>query len=119
MRITNINILSESVNHNNNKKDQEKDQEDEKDEKEKELTNKFLIEMKGDVENGIESVIKCKWLIIVTCCVFVTLLSWEIVGDEEGWERSYWILLMGVGIVIEIFFIDYLKENILKLILKL
>ena len=62
MRITNINILPESVNHNNNKKDQE-------DEKEKELTNKFLIEMKGDVENGIESVIKCKWLIIGICCV--------------------------------------------------
>ena len=109
MRITNINILPESVNHNNNKRDHE----DEKDEKEKKLTNKFLIEMKGDVKYGIESVIKCKWLIIVTCCVFVTLLSWEIVGDEEGWERSYWILLMGVGIMIEMFFIDYLKENIL------
>lgn len=75
------------------------------------------MNLKGNIENGIESMIECKWLIIVSCCLFISLLSWEIVGDEEGWDKSYWVLLMGVGILIIIFLMSYF--NLIKRIIEI
>ena len=73
------------------------------------MVEKLFIGIKGEIENGIESMIKCKWLIITPSCLFITLLSWEIVGDEKGWDKSYWILLIGIGIMTILWLLDYLK----------
>lgn len=106
LRLTNANIntneneIKLQINNNNNK------------------INKLLIKMKGNIENVLESMIKCKWLIITSCCLFISLLSWEIVGDEKGWNKSYWILLMGVGIIIIILIIEYLDIFQKKVIMK-
>lgn len=70
------------------------------------VINKLFLEMKENIGNGME---KCKWLIINTCCLFLTLLSWEIVGDKEEWNKSYWIPGIGVGIIIILLLIDYTK----------
>ena len=86
---------------NQNINNQSKDEED--------LSEKLYIETKWETENGIESMIKCKWLIIIPSCLFITLLSWEIVGDEEGWNKSYWVVLIGIGMMIILWLLDYLK----------
>ena len=88
--------------------------------KEKEdLIMKILKEIKENmmnviIFNGIICMERCKWLIITPCCLFITLLSWDIVGDKEGWKGSYWISLIGIGIMIIIWIIDYLKKTILQ-----
>ena len=99
----NNNNQNVSINQNdqNNNLHLSKDKED--------LVEKLFVEIKGEIENGIEIMIKCKWLIITPSCLFMTLLSWEIVGDEEGWDKSYWILLMGIGMMIILWLLDYLK----------
>ena len=71
--------------------------------------NRELIVMKGDIEDGIECIDKCKWMIIGTCTVFLTLLSWDIVGDKESWNKSYWTLFVGLGIITILWIIDYLN----------
>lgn len=43
----------------------------------------------------------CKWPILYTSCLFVTLLSWEMAGDEVGWTVSSWV--PGAGFIMLIF----------------
>lgn len=69
-------------------------------EKEEDVVDILMIEMEEKIGNGIKCMEKCKWLTIVICCLFISLLSWEIVGDKKGWDGSYWIPLIGVGIMI-------------------
>ena len=111
MEIINRDILCDlgHNNQNNNNNNNQNDQRDNFNQNKEDLMLKLFIEIKGEIENGIESMIKYKWLIITPSCLFITLLSWEIVGDEEGWDKSYWILLIGVGIMIILFLIDFMK----------
>jgi hypothetical protein len=50
--------------------------------------------------SAVNSVLICKWPILWTSCVFITLLCWEIVGDQVGWAGGWWILLFGALIMI-------------------
>lgn len=89
-----INGNSNNINNNNNIKNSD-------------VVNGLLLEMKENIVNGIKCVDNCKWLIIITSCLFITLLSWDIVGDKKRWDGSYWIPLIGIGIMIILLFIDY------------
>ena len=108
MEIINRDILFDLDHNNHNNQNDQRDNFNPNKDKEDSML-KLFIEIKGEIENGIETMIKYKWLIITPSCLFITLLSWEIVGDEEGWDKSYWILLIGVGMMIILWLLDYLK----------
>ena len=106
MKIINTEIMFDVDNNNFNNNNKEKEKED--------LIMKILKEIKENmmnviIFNGIICMERCKWLIITPCCLFITLLSWDIVGDKEGWKGSYWISLIGIGIMIIIWILDYFK----------
>ena len=109
-------ICHNNRNNHNNSNDQNGENKINQNKENEDLVEKLFIEIIREIENGIESMIKCKWLIITSSCLFITMLSWEIVGDEKGWDKSYWIVLMGVGIMIILWLLDYLK--LMKLFLK-
>jgi hypothetical protein len=50
---------------------------------------------------GVNSSLKvCQWPVIFTSCFFVTLLCWEMVGDEVGWEGGLWVPAVGVAMLL-------------------
>jgi hypothetical protein len=49
----------------------------------------------GSAQSSISSILICKWPILWTSCIFITLLCWEIVGDQVGWYGGWWVLLFG------------------------
>jgi hypothetical protein len=63
-------------------------------------------EIEGDLGSGLGCVDRCKWLIITPSCLFNTLLSWDVVGDQYGWDGSYWIIFLGVGVILMIWLLD-------------
>lgn len=70
---------------------------------------KLLIELNDNLDNCFQCLIYCQWLCLLSCCVFLTLLSWEIVGDQSGWKGSFWIPLIGLGIILLIWLIDKMQ----------
>jgi hypothetical protein len=42
------------------------------------------------------SLLVCKWPIILTSCFFVTLLCWDMAGDQGGWFSALWVPIVGV-----------------------
>lgn len=54
-----------------------------------------------------ESILSCKWLIIYTSCLFISLISWDIVSDEEGWNGSIWVPITGIGVIFIFYLINY------------
>jgi hypothetical protein len=49
----------------------------------------------------------CKWPVISTSCLFVTLLCWDMVGDEVGWEKGLWVPAAGVLMLLTIWLWDH------------
>jgi hypothetical protein len=45
------------------------------------------------------SLLVCKWPIILTSCVFLTLLGWDMAGDQGGWLQALWVPIVGVAMV--------------------
>lgn len=68
------------------------------------------------ISNQLKGVISCKWLVICTSCLFIIIMSWEIVGDKEGWEGAIWVPFTGLGIILLLGLINYfiLKLKIFK-----
>jgi hypothetical protein len=66
------------------------------------------LKIKVEMKNGIKCLESCKWLIMSTSFLFISLLSWDIAGDQEGWEGSYWIPLIGIGILTTLWVLDHL-----------
>lgn len=60
-----------------------------------------------NVNNELNCIISFQWLIICTSCIFISLISWDIVGDKEGWYDGIWVPLSGIGIIIFLWFINY------------
>jgi hypothetical protein len=47
--------------------------------------------------SGVHSaLLVCKWPIILTSCFFVTLLCWDMAGDQGGWFSALWVPIVGV-----------------------
>ncbi len=70
------------------------------------ILKRLALEIKGDLESGTRCVERCKWLIMTPSCLLMTLLSWDVVGDQNGWDGSYWIPLLGCGIMLTVCLVD-------------
>ncbi len=64
------------------------------------------LEMKDNFESAIRCVDRCKWMIISPSCLLMTLFSWDVVGDQDRWDGSYWIPFLGVIILLTIWLLD-------------
>lgn len=62
--------------------------------------------------NEIKSLMLCKWLVVCTSCIFLTLLSWDIAGDKEKWNGAIWVPFTGLGIIIILWIINYVSVKI-------
>jgi hypothetical protein len=78
----------------------------------KELLN--LLNQQVEVEKVQSSLLVCKWPIICTSCLFVTLLSWDMVGDQVGWYEGLWVPITGVVMLLLIWFWDRLLKRHLR-----
>jgi hypothetical protein len=76
------------------------------------LVEELSPRFQENLVNGIQCLESSKWLIMIPSCFLITLLSWDIVGDKMGWDGSYWIPLMGIGILLILRILDsYLIWN--------
>lgn len=58
----------------------------------------------------------CKWPIIFSSCLFVTLLCWDMVGDHVGWEKGLWVTCVGVLMFLAVWLWDhYLLSKMIDL----
>jgi hypothetical protein len=77
----------------------------------------FLDRLNDQLRDVNSSLIVCKWPVIFTSCLFVTLLCWEMVGDEVGWERGSWVAAVGVGILFVVWIWDrFLVSRVINLL---
>ena len=58
-----------------------------------------------------EDIHACKWLIIGTSCFFNSLVCWDIVGDQQGWYGALWVPLLGLGLFILFWFLNWLLNK--------
>jgi Leucine-rich repeat (LRR) protein len=56
----------------------------------------YLTHLEHQLRGVDSSLVVCKWPIISTSCFFVTMLCWDMVGDEVGWEKGLWVPVAGV-----------------------
>lgn len=68
--------------------------------------NEFVILLNEQVQGIQSSIVVCKWPIISTSCLFITLLCWDMAGDAVGWERAMWVPLTGIAIFLLILLWD-------------
>jgi hypothetical protein len=66
----------------------------------------FLDLLNHQVCGVSSSLVVCKWPVISTSCFFVTLLCWEMVGDEVGWQGGLWVPIVGVVMLLAIWIWD-------------
>jgi hypothetical protein len=62
-------------------------------------TDDFVNLLREQVAGVHRHLIECKWPVICTSCFFMTMFSWEIVGDEVGWLEAIWVPVLGVVIL--------------------
>lgn len=72
-----------------------------------------LIDFFQGSDNGLRSVSTCKWLVICTSCLFISLISWDMVGDKEGFYRGLWIPSSGLGIMMILWLVNRFKLELL------
>ena len=76
------------------------------------LMNISFLQLIEEVNNSIEYINVCKWLVICTPCLFITILSWDIVGDQSGWYNALWVPLTGISMLIVLRFINQLTMRL-------
>lgn len=59
----------------------------------------LLLDEQIRMEGIQSSLLICKWPIICISCLFITLLSWDIVGDQVGWYEGLWVPITGVAMI--------------------
>jgi hypothetical protein len=58
------------------------------------------MKMLNEQLSGVHSsLLVCKWPVTLTSSVFITLLCWEMAGDNGGWFRAIWVPIVGFGSV--------------------
>ena len=72
------------------------------------ICNEYLSLLNHQLHDVNSSLTVCKWPIISTSFLFVTLLSWEMVGDEVGWKGGLWVPATGVLLFFALWIWDYL-----------
>jgi hypothetical protein len=68
----------------------------------------FLTLLDHQLRGVNSSLVVCKWPIIFTSCFFVTMLCWDMVGDEVGWEQGLWVPIAGVLMLLTVWIWDHL-----------
>jgi hypothetical protein len=68
----------------------------------------FLDRLNHQLRDVNTSLIVCKWPAVITSCFFITVLCWEMTGDNVGWEQSAWVPVVGLGIFLIIWIWDRL-----------
>jgi hypothetical protein len=63
-------------------------------------SDEFVKILSEQVEGVHRHLVECKWPVICTSCFFMTMFSWEIVGDEMGWLGAVWVPVLGVVILV-------------------
>jgi hypothetical protein len=53
------------------------------------------------------SLLVCKWPVTLMSCFFVTLLCWDMAGDQGGWSQALWVPIVGVAMVLAIWVWDH------------
>jgi hypothetical protein len=73
----------------------------------KEINEDQLLLLLDQQLSGVHaSLLVCKWPIILTSCFFVTLLCWDMAGDQGGWFSALWVPIVGVVIAMLIRVLD-------------
>jgi hypothetical protein len=76
-----------------------------------------LLSRQVEVERVQSSLLVCKWPILCTSCLFVTLLSWDMVGDQVGWEEGLWVPVVGLAMLLLLWLWDrFLKKYFLEIL---
>jgi hypothetical protein len=52
-----------------------------------------LLDLRGSLS-------ACKWPVICNSCFFMTILCWDIAGDEVGWFGALWVPLSGIAMIL-------------------
>jgi hypothetical protein len=51
----------------------------------------LLVDQQIRMQGIQSSLMVCKWPIICTSCLFITLLCWDMVGDKVRWYKGLWV----------------------------
>jgi hypothetical protein len=62
------------------------------------IEDQLLLLLDQQLHGVTSSLLVCKWPIILTSCFFVTLLCWDMAGDQGGWLQAVWVPIAGVVI---------------------
>jgi Leucine-rich repeat (LRR) protein len=62
--------------------------------------DQLLLLLSTQLDDVNSSVLVCIWPVILTSCSFMTLLSWDVAGDQGGWFQALWVPITGVGITL-------------------
>ena len=65
-----------------------------------------LLNQELQAANCPSSLLVCKSLVVLTSSFFVTMLCWDMAGDRGGWAQALWVPIVGVLIVIAVWFWD-------------
>lgn len=85
------------------------------------LNRSYALIILGEcLKDVIDHFLVCKWLILLTSCLFITLLCWDMVGDKVGWLKAIWVPISGIFMLFivklyEKFLLKYYKGNEVQL----
>jgi hypothetical protein len=60
----------------------------------------LLLLLNRQLQGVSSSLLVCKWPIMLTSCFFVTLLAWDVAGDQGGWFKALWVPIAGVAMAL-------------------
>lgn len=95
----NVNIENQDNIHNNNNNEQIIHHT---------VNNDWLFEYD---EDEIKSLVTCKWIVINISCLFISIISWDIVGDKIGWDGALWVPLAGLLMILFLWIINYFNHS--------
>jgi hypothetical protein len=73
-----------------------------------ETVDPFLTLLNHQLRGVASSLVACKWPVISTSCFFVTMLCWDMVGDEVGWKAGLWVPVAGAMMLLVVWLWDHL-----------
>jgi hypothetical protein len=70
--------------------------------------DEFLLRLDQQIcmEGVQSSLFVSKWPIICTSSLFITLLCWDMVGDQVGWYEGLWVPFAGVAMIFMVWLWD-------------
>lgn len=79
------------------------------------ISDPYLILLNHQLQ-GVHSYLPvCLGPIILISCVFSTLISWDIAGDEVGWFHSIWVPTVGLIILFLLHIWNKILSNFIKI----